>query len=270
MGGLSAQLTGGIIMAAKPLCVLITGANRGLGLEMVRQIVETQRPLSMLFACCREPAGARAEALQTLAKKHPDVLKVVRMDTSDLSSIKESAQQVGSLLGDKGLNLIINNAAILTHTGITDTTPEDLASHFNTNVIGPMSIIQEFLPYLRTAAKDSGMPGMSCRKAAVVNISSTLGSIEQTPQSYEHFKVIPYRVSKAALNMLIKCAALELQKEEILCTLLHPGWVRTDMGGENALLDAQESVQEMLKVMNCMTEKHNGALVDYQGQSIPW
>uniref|UniRef100_A0A8C6TT10 Zgc:92161 n=1 Tax=Neogobius melanostomus TaxID=47308 RepID=A0A8C6TT10_9GOBI len=257
-------------MAAKPISVLVTGANRGLGLEMVRQMLETQRPLNMLFACCRDPDGARAEALQTLAKTHPEIVKVVRMDMADLCSIKKSAQQVGSLLGDKGLNLIINNAAILVHSGITDTTPEDMASSFNTNVIGPMSIIQEFLPYLQAAAKDSGLPGMSCRKAAVVSISSTLGSIESTPQSYEHFKTVPYRVSKAALNMLITCANLELQKDEILCTLLHPGWVRTDMGGANAAIEAQESVQGMLQVMNSMTEKDNGTLQDYNGQRIPW
>uniref|UniRef100_A0A3B3ZZP5 C-factor n=1 Tax=Periophthalmus magnuspinnatus TaxID=409849 RepID=A0A3B3ZZP5_9GOBI len=109
---------------------------------------------------------------------------------------------------------------------------------------------------------------MSCRKAAVVNLSALLGSIELTPQSYENFSTLPYRVSKAALNMLITCAAVELKKDEILCTLLHPGWVQTDMGGAN--VNAQESVQGMLKIMNSMTEKHNGVLLDYKGQSIPW
>ncbi|XP_072299317.1 C-signal-like isoform X2 [Eucyclogobius newberryi] len=257
-------------MTSKPMSVLITGANRGLGLEMVRQMLETQGPLSLLFACCRDPEGPKAEALQALAKTHKNTIKVIHMDTADRSSIKRSAQQVGSLLGEKGLNLIINNAAILTHSTVANSTPEDMASAFNTNVIGPMSVIQEFLPFLRAAAKDSGMPGMSCRKAAVVSISSTLGSIQVTPQRYDGFMAVPYRVSKAALNMLNACAAAELQKEEILCTLLHPGWVRTDMGGANASIDAQESVQGMLQLINSMTEKHNGALLDYKGQSIPW
>ncbi|XP_072299318.1 C-signal-like isoform X3 [Eucyclogobius newberryi] len=257
-------------MTSKPMSVLITGANRGLGLEMVKQMLETQRPLSLLFACCRDPDGPKAEGLRALAKKHPDIIKVICMDTADRSSIKRSAQQVGSLLGEKGLNLIINNAAILTHSTVANSTPEDMASTFNTNVIGPMSVIQEFLPLLRAAAKDSGMPGMSCRKAAVVSISSTLGSIEHIKHLYAQLKTLPYCVSKAALNMLSACAAAELQKEEILCTLLHPGWVRTDMGGANASIDAQESVQGMLQVINSMTEKHSGALLDYKGQSIPW
>ncbi|KAJ0001303.1 hypothetical protein NQD34_006323 [Periophthalmus magnuspinnatus] len=260
-------------MSSKPISVLITGANRGLGLEMVKQMVETQGPLtpvSALFACCRDPDGPRAEALQALAKMHKDTIKIIRMDTADRSSIKQSAEQVGSLLGENGLNLVINNAAILTHSTVADSTPETMAKDFNTNVIGPMSVIQEFLPYLRAAAKNSAEPGMSCRKAAVVNLSALLGSIELTPQSYENFSTLPYRVSKAALNMLITCAAVELKKDEILCTLLHPGWVQTDMGGANASIDAQESVQGMLKIMNSMTEKHNGVLLDYKGQSIPW
>ncbi|CAL9693197.1 unnamed protein product [Knipowitschia caucasica] len=257
-------------MSSKPISVLITGANRGLGLEMVRQMAETQGPIRALFACCRDPGGPRAEALQALAKKHKDTIKVVCMDTADQSSIKQSAQQVGSLLEGKGLNIIINNAGILTHSTVADSTPEDMASCFNTNVIGPMRVIQEFLPHLRTAAKDSGMSGMHCRKAAVVNISSSLGSVQSALQSYEGFKAVPYRVSKAALNMLNACATVELQKDEILCALLHPGWVQTDMGGENASINAEESVQGMLQVINSLTEKHNGALLDYRGQTIPW
>lgn len=257
-------------MDKKPISVLITGANRGIGLEMVRQILEKQRPLKILFACCRDPDGPRAEALQTLAKQHSDVLKVVQMDNSDRSSIKEAVQKVTSMLGDKGLNLIINNAAAMVNSNVIDSTAEDMVSCFNTNVIGTMCIIQDFLPYLRKAVKDSGMPGMSCRKAAVISISSFLSSTENTPQSYGHMKAVPYRVSKAGLNMLNACAAMELQTEEILCTLLHPGWVRTEMGGPDAKVDVQDSVQGLLQVMNSLTEKNTGALVNYQGQRVPW
>ncbi|KAJ0057876.1 hypothetical protein NL108_003012, partial [Boleophthalmus pectinirostris] len=255
-------------MSSKPISVLITGANRGLGLEMVKQMM--QSPLNVLFACCRDPDGPKAEELRALAKKHSAIIKIIRMNTADQSSIKQAAEQVGSLLGDRGLNLIINNAAILINSSFADSIQEDMANTFNTNVIGPMSVIQEFLPYLRAAVKTSTVPGMSCQKAAVVNLSSVLGSIELTHQSYEHFSTVPYRVSKVALNMLIMCASLELKKDEILCTLLHPGWVRTDMGGPNATMNTQESVQGMLQVMNSMTEKHSGVLLDYNGQSIPW
>ncbi|XP_078125566.1 C-signal-like [Sander vitreus] len=257
-------------MAAQPVSVLITGANRGLGLEMVKQMVEAPRPVTKLFACCRDPDRPRAEALQTLAKKNPNIISVVRLDATDLCSIKLCAQQVGSVVGTGGLNLLINNAGILAKGTVQETSPEDMQHSFNTNVMGPMNIIKEFLPHLRDAVKASGMPGMSISKAAVVSISSLLGSMEALKQSYAFLPAAPYRISKAALNMLTVCAAEELKKDEILFSLLHPGWVRTDMGGEEADIDAPESVQGMLSVMASLTEKQNGAFLDYKGQSIPW
>ncbi|XP_042360576.1 C-factor-like [Plectropomus leopardus] len=257
-------------MAAQPVSVLITGANRGLGLEMVKQMLESPRRVRKLFACCRDPDGPRAEALQTLAKKHPNIISIIRLDANDLCSIKQSAQKVGSVVGTGGLNLLINNAGILASGTLQETSPEDMQNSFNTNVMGPMNMIKEFLPHLRSAVKASGMSGMSSSKAAVVNISSVLGSMEMIKQSYAAFPVISYRISKAGLNMLALCAAEELKKDEILFSLLHPGWVRTDMGGEEGEIDAPESVQGMLRVMASLTEKQNGAFLDYKGNTVPW
>ncbi|XP_035510784.1 C-factor-like [Morone saxatilis] len=257
-------------MAGQAVNVLITGANRGLGLEMVKQMLETYRPVKKLFACCRDPDGPRAEALRTLAKKHPDVISIVRLDAADLCSIKQCAQQVGALVGTGGLNLLINNAGLLCKSALQETSPEEMQNSFTTNVVGPLNIIQEFLPHLRTAAKGSKMPGMSCRKAAVVSISSVLASMQCVKDSYSIFSAIPYRISKAGLNMLTVCAAEELKKDEILFSVLHPGWVRTDMGGEEAEIDAPESVQGMLRVMTSLTEKQNAGFLDYKGHTVPW
>ncbi|CAL8309261.1 unnamed protein product [Lota lota] len=253
-----------------PRTVLITGANKGLGLEMVKQIVEGPTPLQCLFACCREPDGPRGKALQALAKSHPDVITVVQLDVADLGSIKQCAERVGSLVGPGGLNLLINNAAVLFHGTIQTTSPEDMLTTFNTNVMGPMNLTKELLPHLRAAALASGTPGMSCSKAAVVNLSSLAGSMTATPESYSRFPVLSYRISKAGLNMLTTCTALELQKDNILSVLLHPGWVRTDMGGKEADIDRQESVSGLLSVIDSLTEKHNGAFLDYKGASLPW
>ncbi|GLD49256.1 uncharacterized protein AKAME5_000307400 [Lates japonicus] len=257
--------------ASGPVSVLIAGANRGLGLEMVKQMVEGPNPAKKLFACCRDPDGSRAVALQTLAKKHPsNIICVVRLDATDLCSIKQAAQQVGSLLGTGGLNLLINNAGFLAKATLQDTTPEDMQGSFNTNVMGPMNIIKEFLPHLRTAAKASEVPGMSSSKAAVISISSFLGSMESVKHSYSFFPAVSYRISKAGLNMLTLCAAEELKKDGILFSVLHPGWVRTDMGGEEGEIDAPESVQGMLSVMASLTEKQNGAFLDYKGNTVAW
>ncbi|XP_070837092.1 C-signal-like [Chaetodon trifascialis] len=257
-------------MAAQPVNVLITGANRGLGLEMVKQMMEAHHPVKKLFACCRDPDGPTAEALRTLAKKHPNMVDITRLDATDLSNIKQCSQQVGFVVGTEGLNLLINNAGFLDKSILQEATPEGMQNSFNTNVMGPMFIIKEFLPHLRVAAKASKTPGMSSRKAAVVCISSSLGSVDSVKASYSSFPAISYRISKAGLNMLAACAAEELKTDEILFSLLHPGWVRTDMGGEEGEIDAPESVQGMLGVMASLTEKQSGAFLDYKGKNIPW
>ncbi|KAK7939178.1 hypothetical protein WMY93_002504 [Mugilogobius chulae] len=255
-------------MSSKPISVLITGANRGLGLEMVKQMVETQGPLSVLFACCRDPDGPRAEGLRALAKKHPDIIKIIRLDAADPNSIKQAAQQVASVVGKSGLNIIINNGAMACLSTVLESTPEEMNKCFSTNTVGPLVIIQEFISLLRAAAKNSGTPGMSFRKAAVINITAILGSITVAKETFT--KSLPHRVSKAALNMMLVCASVELQKDDIFCMLLHPGWVRTDMGGPQGEIDVHESVEGMLKLMNSLTEKQNGALLNWKGETVPW
>merc|ERR1712035_267227 len=145
-----------------------------------------------------------------------------------------------------------------------------MQNSFNTNVMGPMCITKEVLPHLRAAAKASGMSGMSTSKAAVINLASYLASMEKVKPQYTIFPALSYRISKAGLHMLTLCASEEMKKDEILFSLLLPGWVRTDMGGQEGQLDAAESVQGMLSVMASLTEKQNGAFLDYKGDTIPW
>ncbi|XP_048025514.1 C-factor-like isoform X2 [Megalobrama amblycephala] len=191
-------------------------------------------------------------------------------DADDPCSVKESAKKVGSLVGKNGLNLLVNNAAIVASGTIQTSSVEDMKNTFNTNVIGPLLITREYLPYLRTAAKASGTPGMSCNKAAVINISTLGGSISRMPSMYEQFPLLPYYVSKAGLNMLTVLAAEELKADEILCMALHPGWVKTEMGGEKAPLEPKESVEGMLRVIGSLTEKQHGGFLDYTGETMPW
>ncbi|XP_041943462.1 C-factor-like [Alosa sapidissima] len=259
-------------MAGKVCNVLITGANRGLGLEMVKQLAEMPCPGRRIFACCRDPNAPKAQSLQELAKKHPGVIHVIRLDVADLSSIQESAKQVGSVLGKDGLNLLVNNAAMAPYDNTQTAKLKDLQDTFQTNVIGTMMVTKEFLPYLREAAKSSGKPGMSCCKAAVINISTILSSITKAPENISLFPTLAltYRISKAGLNMLTVCQAQEFKADGVLFTLLHPGWVRTDMGGADGEIDARESVSGMLRVMDSLTEKHNGGFLDYKGQPLPW
>ncbi|XP_062388905.1 uncharacterized protein LOC134077359 isoform X2 [Sardina pilchardus] len=228
-------------MAEKSCNLLITGANRGLGLEMVKQLAEKPIPNRKIFACCRDPSAPKAQSLQELAKKHPGVIHVIRLDVNDLSSIQESAKKVGSIVGKDGLNLLVNNAAMATYDNTETAKLKDLQDTFNTNVVGTMMVTKEFLPYLREGAKSSGKAGMSCCKAAVINISTILASISQAPEIISLFPVLAlsYRISKAGLNMMTVCQAQEFKEDGILFALLHPGWVRTDMGGPDVSITVQ-------------------------------
>ncbi|XP_056310167.1 C-factor-like [Danio aesculapii] len=256
-------------MAALKTCsALVTGANRGLGLEMVKQLLEA--PCSKVFAGCLDIDGPNSEALMELAKKHPGVITLEHLDVSDPSSIKESAKKVGSLLGEKGLNLLVNNAGVLPPKSMFTATFEDMINAFNTNMIGPLFVIREYLPYLRAAAKVSGKSGMSSDKAAVINISSNAASMSIVPSLLGPFPFFPYSISKAALNMLTVYTAMELKTDEILCISIHPGWVRTDMGGDKAPLNTKESVEGMLRVIGSLTEKQHGGYMDYTGKTLTW
>ncbi|XP_050962523.1 C-factor-like [Labeo rohita] len=258
-------------MAAVKACkILITGANRGLGLEIVKQLSENSFPKQHIFATCRDPDGPKSEALRELVKKHPSVITIIRLDANDPSSVKESAKKVGSLLGNNGLNLLVNNAGIVANGTIQTSCVEDMKNTFNTNVIGPLLIIREYLPYLQIAAKASGTPGMSSKKAAVINISTVAGSMTRMPSIYNHYPTLPYGVSKAGFNMLTVLAAEEFKVDEILCMALHPGWVKTELGGDEATLEPKESVEGMLRVIGSLTEKQHGGFLDYTGETVTW
>ncbi|KAL4659204.1 hypothetical protein GN956_G3509 [Arapaima gigas] len=258
--------------ANKLQSILITGANRGLGLEMVKQLVESGSANCHVYAGCRDPDASKSKPLQELAKKHSKVITVVKLDVTNPTSVSDAAKKVGAHLEGGRLNLLVNNAGILPRGTLQTTTEQDMQSSFDTNVMGPLRVIKEFLPYLCKAAKSCPQPGMSCSKAAVINISTLLGSITKIPETYNFYPAFAYSISKASLNMLNQCSVNEFQKEGIMFVVLHPGWVRTDMGGPEASadIDASESVQGLLKVMRTLTEKQNGAFLDYKGNLLPW
>ncbi|KAJ3594586.1 hypothetical protein NHX12_003893 [Muraenolepis orangiensis] len=257
-------------MPGIPLSVLITGANRGLGLELVRQMAEGPSPIRHLLACCRDPDGPNSQALQDLAKRHPEVVTVIPLDVTDLGSILRCSQWVGSLVGAGGLNLLINNAAILTKDTMQTASPQDMLAAFNTNALGPFNLTKTLLPHLRTAAAASETAAMSCSKAAVINIGSFMSSINRTSQGYGSQPAFSYRVSKAALHMLTVCAARDFRQSEILFAVLHPGWVKSAMGGERAVMEASESARRLIHVMFSLTEEQNGAFLNNEGAPLPW
>ncbi|XP_070617763.1 C-signal-like [Erythrolamprus reginae] len=273
-----------------PRSVLVTGSNRGLGLELIQHLARKNSPPKWIFATCRDPAGSGAQDLKNLAAKNPQIV-LITLDTTDPSSIKAAAAKVTNCLKGAGLNLLINNAGIINISNLETETPESMAEIYRTNVIGPMMVVQAFLPLLRKAAHESPLEGMNCSKAAIINISSQAGSITSVFE-WQWSHIIGYRCSKSALNMLSKCQSLYLAKDEILCVALHPGWIQTDMarsmlrtapysgvaslmcsygdGQGSPSLTTEQSLQAILKTLGRLSEKNTGTFVNWEGILIPW
>ncbi|XP_048814041.1 C-factor-like isoform X5 [Lagopus muta] len=251
--------------------VLVTGANRGIGLGLVQHLLALPNPPEWVFATCRDPKGQRAQELQKLASKHPNLV-TVPLEVTDPASIKAAAASVGERLKGSGLNLLINNAGILRPNKLDNETLKDMAEVYMTNTIAPLLLSQAFLPLLKKAAQGSPGSGMSCSKAAIVNISSIVGSIDQVILM-EVAQFVSYRCSKAALNMLTRCQSMGYREHGILCLAFHPGWVQTDMGkagGDKPPLTVDASAAGMLKVLSKLSEKDSGSFLDWEGNVVPW
>ncbi|PKK18676.1 putative oxidoreductase C663.06c [Columba livia] len=251
--------------------VLVTGANRGIGLGFVQQFLQMPKPPEWVFAACRDPKGQRAQELQNLASRHPNVV-IIQLDVADPSSIKAAAARVEEQLEGSGLNLLINNAAIAKMTTLDGETLEDMIQVYTTNTAGPLLLGQAFLPLLKKAAQGSPGSALSCSKAAIINISSSAGSIA-SPLGWDKMQVVSYRCSKAALNMLTKCQSLGYREHGILCVALNPGWVQTEMGsssGDMAPVTVDTSVQGMLKVLSSLSEKDTSTFLNWKGNVLPW
>ena len=229
--------------------VLVTGANRGLGLEFVRQLLARG---DRVIAACRRPA--EAETLTALAVLHPAALQVLPLNVVDPSS---RAELLATVARDWGaLDLLINNAAVMSHgERFGELDAANFRAAFEANTIAPLLLTEAAAPLLGKG-----------RAPVVAHVSSLLGSIEAT----QTFTPASYSVSKAALNMAAKIAAHPLAERGIRSVLLHPGWVLTDMGGPNAPLRAPESVAGMLRVIDDLPPEARGDFLDYTGARLPW
>ncbi|XP_053305130.1 C-factor-like [Spea bombifrons] len=245
--------------------ILVTGSNRGIGLELVKTFLKTNP--QHVFAACRNPETA--QELISLASTHQN-LHIIQLDVADLQSIKAAYQAVQEKLQGRGLNILINNAGVATYKTVETSDEADMIYTYKTNTIAPMVITQEFMPLLKKAASENPAQEMSSSKACVINISSVMGSIAEVCGEFSMYLLISYRASKAALNMLTRCQAEAYRANGILFVALHPGWVQTGMGGQGAQISAEESVGGMMEVFSKLSEKDSGTFVDWRGNTVPW
>ena len=232
--------------------MLVTGANRGLGLEFVRQLLSSE---AHVFAGCRHPE--RAEELQKLTVEHPGKLSVLCLDVTDESAIAAAVGNIQSQVDS--LDLLINSAGVYPRGETTPctVTAETLLYAFRLNSVAPLIVAQHCLNLLRKG-----------RNPKIVNISSKMGSLWWKEK--EGGGDYSYCSSKAALNMLTRTLALDLQKEGIIVVVVNPGWVQTDMGGETADLTPSQSVAGLLNVIRKLTMQQTGRFFSWTGEEHPW
>uniref|UniRef100_A0A672ZXE9 Si:dkey-12e7.4 n=1 Tax=Sphaeramia orbicularis TaxID=375764 RepID=A0A672ZXE9_9TELE len=246
--------------------VVVTGASRGLGLQMVDSLASGGFAPARIIATSRDPSRAQVTPHHT---PEPQQLQALTASVYD-----QCVEQVGCLLGDAGLNCLINNAGVNVVADFQSVTAEQMMQNFHTNAVAPLMVTKAFLPLLKTAASintPSDPRIMGIQRAAVINVTSLLGSVELNwGERANNFKWYPYRTSKAALNMVSRCMAVDLEPDGILCMAIHPGWVRTDMGGAQAPLSPEESISAVLSVIGGLTEKDHGSFLNFTGEQLPW
>jgi len=228
--------------------VLITGANRGLGLGFAKSLTGAG---AKVVACCRDPSKA-----EDLAQLNPRPL-LVSLDLSDESSIQDLSQKLKDL-GIYSLDYLINNAGVTSpnhpHDPILNATPDVIKDVFNVNVIGTILVTQACLPLLRQEAT-----------RCIINLSSQLASLDKCWGIQGRYGgVCSYRMSRAANNMAMRCFGGELRDEGFVCISMSPGHVATDMGsagGRLAALTVEQSISSMLDVISKLTQDDNGKYV---------
>ena len=243
--------------AVVPRHCLVTGANRGLGLEFVRQLLARGE---RVVATCRHPG--RATALNALAGEYPGRLHVLPLDVALARSREELLRELPLVLEGAHIDLLINNAGLL-HGGerFGQVAQSDLEASLHTNAIGPFLLTQALAPWLAEADADARHEG-----AVVANLSSEIGSIARR----DEFRTPSYAIGKAAQNMGSVLLARALAPRGIRVVALHPGWVRTDMGGAQATLAPAEAVAALLDVIDRLGPGQSGVFLDPRGQVLPW
>lgn len=238
--------------------ILITGTNRGIGLDLVQRYL--QRDDTLIFATCRQPE--QAIELQELAHQYSERLHILELHVTDPASIEALQKTIAARV--EGLDMLVNNAGILPG-GVSHMEPrsakfgaldaEAMLEVLHVNTVAPVMLTQAFADLLRAG-----------QQARVINMTSDAGSIarRQSEHSYS------YVASKAALNMMTRCLAISLKAAEVIVISIHPGWIQTDMGGMETSLTLADTMPGLVKVIDGLTMADSGEFFRYDGERIPW
>ena len=227
--------------------ILITGANRGIGLEFTRQFSEDGW---QVLACCRDPEGAKD--LQSLAAGCSQI-KIFPLDVTDYDQLAALSSQ----LQDQSIDILLSNAGIYGPRGnaFGKVDVEAWRQVFEVNTIAPLMLAQAFVAQVAAS-----------RQKLIAMISSKMGSIEDNGSGGGYI----YRSSKTALNQVVKSLSADLTEPGVSVISLHPGWVKTDMGGASAETDVEQSVAGLKQILTRAGHAQSGQFFDFDGSVIPW
>lgn len=229
--------------------LFVTGANRGIGLELTRRSLERG---DQVFAGCRSPENAAQ--LNHLQEQHGDRLLVLPLDVTSGSAINSAMATLQGFTDH--LDVLFNNAGIAgDESPLGRVEASELLDTFAKNAVAPLMIAQACLPLLRRG-----------QRPVIANITSRMGSIADNGSGGWY----GYRASKAALNMLNASLARDMTGQGIIAVVLHPGWVRTDMGGSGATLSVERSVEGLLAVVDGLSPEDSGRFLSWDGEEVPW
>lgn len=233
--------------------IFITGSSRGLGLEFTKQYLEKG---DKVIASCRKPE--KANDLQNLKERYPENLTIVQLDVTREEDRDRIFKQVKTDF--EYLDIIINNAGIVSGEegkifNLGEVYKEDFSKVFLVNSIAPLLITEKFLPLLE-----------KCEQAKVANITSLNGCIAKRTVGGKY----SYCTSKAALNMITKILSNDLRDKGIVALAIHPGWIKTDMGGLNAPQEKEEPISMIIDLIENSDISHSGKFLDWNGNELPW
>jgi len=233
--------------------IFITGTNRGIGLEFVKQFAEKGHKV---FATCREPKNAIF--LKNLSQKYPNII-ILKLDLRSIKQIEKLSRQ----MKDVPIDIVIHNAGISGKKDLTldnatiDDLNRELTEVLAVNTIAPLLVTKTLLPNLKLG-----------KIKTVVAISSLIASLTKNVPG--EWNLYAYKASKAALNMIMSCLSVEPNDSDFRVLMIDPGWVRTDMGGEEAPISSAESVLGMCNIILNKSKAKSGTFLDYQGQIVPF
>jgi len=233
---------------------LITGCSRGIGLELVRQISARLAPDDILIATCRSPDSA--SDLKAVAKVSKPQTHILQLDITDEESVNRAVHDTQAIVGERGIDYLLSNAAIINDDDLSRFNVEECMSIFKTCVVGPTLIATHFTPLV-----------LKSKEKIFVNFSSNLGSVTIAWSDMR----LSYSMAKAAVNML----STKMQKAHptLKVVNLHPGWVKTQLGGPDAQIEPFESVEGILKLLQDIadgTKIATGTFWSYDGTTLPW